>query len=135
MLTRLHELAGQRRSFAFETTLASRTYATWLRTLHDDGYNVTLLFLWLSSPEVAIARVAERVRAGGHDVPTATIQRRFHRGLRNFLGLYRPLVTKWQVYDGNAKSGPRLIAGGGLQQAATIHDERGWQRVLESAHA
>ncbi|RJP32186.1 MAG: hypothetical protein C4547_14285 [Phycisphaerales bacterium] len=84
---------------------------------------------------MAIARVAERVRAGGHDVPAATVQRRFHRGLRNFLDLYRPLVSKWHVYDSNTKRGPHLIAGGGSQRADTIHDQRGWQHVLESADA
>lgn len=67
MLARLRELAGQRVSFAFETTLASRTFAPWLRDLRASRYQIHLLFLWLPSAEFAVERVADRVRAGGHD--------------------------------------------------------------------
>ena len=71
MLKRLRELAARRVSFAFETTLASRSYAPWLRELQADGYEVHLFFLWLPNADMAVARVADRVRAGGHDVPEA----------------------------------------------------------------
>ena len=84
MLNRLHDLAAQRKSFAFETTLATRSYAKWLKALMEQGYDVHLIYLWLRSPEIAIARVQERVRAGGHDVPEATIRRRYKRGVENF---------------------------------------------------
>ena len=89
MLARLRELARQRVDFAFETTLASRTFAPWLRELRDSDYRVHLLFLWLPSPELAIARVATRVQEGGHHVPDETIRRRYHAGLRNFFRLYQ----------------------------------------------
>ena len=77
MLTRLSELAGGRGSFAFETTLASRTFAPWLRDLRASGYDVQLVFLWLPSADFAIERVADRVRSGGHNVPEETIRRRY----------------------------------------------------------
>lgn len=109
MLEHLHELAAARRSFAFETTLAARTYAGWLGELKRDGYVVHLFYYWLRSPEMAITRVADRVRAGGHHVPDDTIRRRYSRSVRNFLELYRPVVTTWQVYD-NSNGGSRLIA-------------------------
>jgi predicted ABC-type ATPase len=109
MLEHLHELAAKRRSFAFETTLSGRAYARWLGELIRDGYAVHLFYYWLDSPELAIGRVAERVRAGGHHVPEDTIRRRYTRSVRNFLELYRPVVTTWQVYD-NSHSARRLIA-------------------------
>lgn len=83
MLVRLNELARQRATFAFETTLASRSFAPWLRGLRTSGYAVHLVFLWLSSPDLAVQRVADRVRSGGHDVPPGTIRRRYGAGVRN----------------------------------------------------
>jgi predicted ABC-type ATPase len=109
MLEHMRELARARRSFAFETTLAARTYARWLEELRRDGYAAHLFYYWLDSPELAINRVAERVRSGGHHVPDDTIRRRYSRSVRNFLELYRPVVTTWQVYD-NSNGGSRLIA-------------------------
>lgn len=109
MLEHLHELAAALRSFAFETTLSGRTYARWLGELVRDGYAVHLFYYWLDSPELAIGRVAERVRAGGHHVPDDTVRRRYSRSVRNFLALYRPVVTTWQVYD-NTHGARRLIA-------------------------
>ena len=99
MLARLDELARQRESFAFETTLASRTFAPWLRDLRASGYAVRIFFLWLSSPDLAVQRVADRVRSGGHDVPADTIRRRYRAGVRNLFSLYQPMVTTWAVYD------------------------------------
>lgn len=109
MLEHLHELAAARKSFAFETTLSGRAYAPWLRDLAGEGYAVHLLYYWLDSAEVAIRRVAERVRAGGHHVPDETVRRRYSRSVRNFLELYRPIVTTWQVYD-NTEGDRQLIA-------------------------
>src|SRR5581483_7425528 len=88
MLKRMHELAAQQANFAFETTLATRSYAPWLNRLRSEGYLVHLLFIWLHGPELAIARVRERVRDGGHDVPEEIVERRYHKGLRNLLTLY-----------------------------------------------
>ena len=109
MLDHLHGLAAVRQSFAFETTLSGRAYARWLGELARDGYAIHLLYYWLDSPELAIGRVAERVRAGGHHVPDDTVRRRYVRSVRNFLELYRPVVTTWQVYD-NTHNVRRLIA-------------------------
>jgi predicted ABC-type ATPase len=81
MLRRLQQLAGQHRSFAFETTLASRTFAPRITSWLQSGYTFHLVFLWLPSAELALARVRERVRLGGHDVPIDTIRRRYLRGL------------------------------------------------------
>ncbi|HEY1191432.1 MAG TPA: zeta toxin family protein [Gemmata sp.] len=109
MLDHLHELAAARQSFAFETTLSGRAYAPWLRKLAHEGYAVHLLYYWLDSADMAIRRVAERVQAGGHHVPEDTVRRRYTRSVGNFLELYRPVVTTWQVYD-NTDYKRRLIA-------------------------
>lgn len=91
MLKRLYELAGRQANFAFESTLASRSFAPWINELkQNSGYSFYLIFLWLPSPDMAIARVKERVRAGGHSVSEDVVRRRYSGGLRNFFGLYRP---------------------------------------------
>lgn len=110
MLNRLHDLAEQRENFAFETTLAGRYYAQWLPTLQQSGYIIHLIFFWLSSPELAVSRVAERVRLGGHDIPEATIRQRYTRSVRNFLKLYCPRVDTWKLYNNSDPYKPELIA-------------------------
>ena len=109
MLARLRELAANKADFAFETTLAARSYAPWLKALQADGYQVHLLFLWLPSAEMAVARVAERVRAGGHDVAEATIRRRYALGLANLRSLYLPLANSWQLVDNTRIGEPRPV--------------------------
>src|SRR5947209_8423764 len=99
MLERLHALAEQRASFAFETTLAGRSYARWLRSLRVTGYVVHLVYFWLASPDLAVARVAERVSQGGHNIPEATIRQRYRRSVQNFFQLFRPVVHTWKVFD------------------------------------
>lgn len=99
MLEQLHRLASQHETFAFETTLASRTFAPFLKNLKADGYTVSLLFLYLESPELAIKRVAQRVCSGGHAVSEADIRRRFELGLYNLEHLYKPLADDWSVWN------------------------------------
>ena len=132
MMQRLHELAEQKRDFAFETTLAARSYAGWINKLRAAGYNFQLSFLWLRSTELAVQRVRERVRSGGHDVPEAVIRRRYDAGLRNFWTLYQPLADAWSVYDNSAGGEPVLIASGGVRRALTILVDGSWQRFMET---
>jgi predicted ABC-type ATPase len=131
MLTRLKALASMRRDFAFETTLASRTFAPWLETLRGSQYRVHLAFLSLPSPDLAVARVAERVRQGGHDVAEKVIRRRFTGGLRNFHTIYREVADSWQFFDNSELAGPRLIASGRGASQAEIADEEAWLRLRE----
>jgi len=112
MLRRLRELAEAGDDFAFETTLASRSFAPWLRELGSRGYRIHLLFLSLPRPEAALARVARRVAQGGHDVPEEVVRRRFFAGVRNFFQLYRPLAHHWRLYDAKEGVDPVLIAQG-----------------------
>ena len=132
MLGRLKQLADARASFAFETTLSSRSFAPWIRDLIGRGYDFYLLFLWLPSPETAIRRVAGRVQMGGHDVPAETIRRRYHSGLRNFFTLYRPLARRWRLYDNSTGSEPRLIAGGSKAAVKTLADASLWRTLCKA---
>lgn len=131
MLRRIRELARERTNFAFESTLAGRSLAPWLADLIDSGYRFHLLFLWLPSAELAVARVAHRVRMGGHDVPEETIRRRYHAGLRNFFGLYQPLAETWRMYDNSRWMTPRLVASGEGLAVTDITDKRTWQRIRQ----
>jgi predicted ABC-type ATPase len=127
LLDRLGELARQRQDFAVESTLASRSLAPFLRSTQADGYVVKLVYVWLDTPDLAVARVAERVLAGGHDVPEETVRRRYRRSLANFRTLYRPLADEWTVCD-NSGSNPYRIAHGGRGIVTQIVDE---ERFLE----
>ena len=111
MLQRLKELATQRASFAFETTMASRSFAPFLQQLKSAGYTVRLAYLRLQSPELAIHRVAERVRRGGHFIPDDTVRRRYERGWQNFRDLYLPLADSAVLVD-NSGDSARIIAAG-----------------------
>ncbi len=129
---RIRDLAACGADFAFETTLASRSFAPWIKSLQEQrGYAFHLVFLGLRSPELALARVADRVRLGGHDVPEEVVRRRFAAGLRNFFRLYRPLATSWFFYDNSTIEGPVLIAMGRGRQAQEVRDPELWSRIEE----
>jgi predicted ABC-type ATPase len=133
MLARLHDLAEKSANFAFETTLATRYYARWLTDLRKNGYNVNLLFVWLKSPELALERVRNRVQAGGHDIPEATVRRRYRNGIRNFFALYQSLADEWGVYDNSELVAPILIASGETQNSQNIYDQHRWSHFREAA--
>lgn len=99
-------------SFAFETTLAGRNFARAIEPWRSAGYRVSLIFLSLPSAELAIQRVARRVRQGDHAVPDEVVRRRFDRGRDHFETLYKPLVETCMLYD-NSGDSPILIASGG----------------------
>lgn len=126
MLRRIRELASQRANFAFESTLASRSFAPWIKGLEAQGYRFVVLFLWLPSPEHAIARVEERVKVGGHYVPEAIVRRRYHSGLRNFFELYQPSARVWRFYDNSAETKPRLLAAGRGRIEGVVKDAKKW---------
>jgi predicted ABC-type ATPase len=134
MLQRLDELAASKESFAFETTLAARTYAGWLRKLRDEaGYTVKLFYFWLGSADLAVARVAQRVLQGGHHVPEATIRQRYFRSVRNFFDLYLPVANLWELYDNTQDGAARLISAGNSMGAERIFDSTTWERIQEQA--
>ena len=111
VLTELSRLARERKDFAFESTLSGRTYLRLLSRWKTTGYEITIVFLSLTSPQLALQRIASRVRQGGHDIPHTDVLRRFQRSWNNYHALYRPLAYAWSVYD-NSGGGPRLLEEG-----------------------
>lgn len=130
MLRRLHDLAAARESFAFETTLATRSYARWLHTLQTQGYHVHLIFLRLSHPDVAVARVADRVRAGGHHILEEVIRRRYAAGLVNLRSLYLPLADAWELIDNTRINDTRLIAAGVAGKPVDVRMAAVWRSIV-----
>ncbi len=134
MLKRFDVLAAGRQTFGFETTLASRSLASRIRRLIRAGYDCHLVFLWLPNADFAVARVADRVRLGGHAVPEEVVRRRYRSGLRNFFDLYRPLTTTWRMYD-NSTQEPRLIASGAGAETLIVSDAALWESIrVEAGH-
>lgn len=111
MLDEIDEAVAHGESFAFETTLSGLGYRQRIRLWRRLGYHVSLFFLRLPDPEMAIARVASRVCQGGHDIPEKTIRRRFVAGLRNLDAVYKAEVNDWALYD-NAGDEPTLLEWG-----------------------
>lgn len=112
LVDRLDQLEDERRDFAVETTLANKKLVPRLQRLKDSGFSTHLIFVYLPSADLAVERVASRVRAGGHDVPEDTVRRRFASGLRQFFRVYAPLVDTWRMYDNSRIADPELIAHG-----------------------
>lgn len=107
----LREIAAQidrRADFAFETTLSGKTHLRTIRAMQRDGWQVHLFYLWLPDVEMAVARVRERVRDGGHDIPESVIRRRFERSLRGLMREYGPICDSVDCFD-NSGDPPRLI--------------------------
>jgi predicted ABC-type ATPase len=124
-------LAIRNESFAFETTLASRSYLRWLTGLRRDCFTVHILFLWLRSEELAVSRVLERVRHGGHYVPAEVIRRRYRAGLTNLFQLYMPVADSWRVFDNSALE-PIAIASGAGSKVHAVNDADTWHGLKES---
>ena len=99
MLQRIKHLMTERKTFAIETTLATKSYANTIKKAKELGYHVILLFFWLPSPEMAVERVAKRVSEGGHNIPKDVINRRYWAGLQNFFTIFAPIVNSWMFFD------------------------------------
>ncbi|MDR1455887.1 MAG: zeta toxin family protein [Tannerella sp.] len=111
MYKRIRELIAAKKTFALETTLASRSIAKLLQGAQEKGYYVTLLYFWLNTPDLAVERVKNRVAAGGHNVTESTIRRRYEAGIHNLFELYLPICDFWMVAD-NSLSPLEVIAKG-----------------------
>jgi predicted ABC-type ATPase len=131
MLERLHVLAKARRDFAFETTLAGRSYERWVRALRATGYRAHLVFLSLPSADLAVARVADRVRRGGHHVPDDVVRRRFLAGAKNLFSVYMDAVDAWTIYDNSDVMSPRLVASRAVGGSTAIADAAAWKILKE----
>ena len=109
MLARMDELLQKGETFAFETTLATKSYKQKIEWAQANGYEVTLLFFWLRNVTMAKERVAQRVAEGGHSIPSQTIERRYHNGITNLFAIYIDMVDICYIFD-NSEGRKELIA-------------------------
>ena len=130
MLKRISELLQRNKSFSIETTLSTRSYFRLVEKAHLQGYDVTLLYFWLKSPQQAIERVAERVAKGGHDIPKDIIIRRYWEGLDNLFKIYMPIVDTWILVN-NSETPRSIVATGGIDQETMIKDNKHFKTIEE----
>ncbi len=130
MLTRIKDLIKHNVDFAFETTLASKSYAPFIREAQSKGYFVTLVFFWLNSPELAIERVKTRVNSGGHDIPENVINRRYWAGISNLSKLYVPISDYWLIID-NSEPPFQVIAEGFKNDVTEIKNQFIYNQIVK----
>ncbi|GAB4028498.1 zeta toxin family protein [Spirosoma gilvum] len=128
MLQRIDSLLEKGVDFAFETTLSTRSYVQTIQRARKAGYQVTLIFIYLSSPEMAVSRVAKRVSMGGHNIPTDVVYRRYERALANLFSLYLPICDLFLIVN-NSGEYPIELAKGGLLVDETITDLTLWNSL------
>lgn len=121
MLKRINDLINNRENFAFETTLATKSYKSKVIQAQQKNYKVTLLFFWLQNVELAIERVKTRVQEGGHNIETSIIKRRYIRGIKNLFEIYIPIVNEVYIFDNSFES-QELIAHKSFGKSLEISD-------------
>lgn len=127
MLQRIEELLKADVSFAIETTLSTKSYAKLVDRAQEAGYKVQLLFFWLPSADHAIARVAQRVLEGGHNIPVDVIRRRYDAGIQNLFSIYMPIVDSWMLIDNH--SNPRVIIANKNDLGEIIRNQELFQKI------
>jgi predicted ABC-type ATPase len=130
MIMRLRTLSNSGSDFAFETTLAARSFAPFIIGCKAKGYTINLIYFWLQSVDLAVERVAARVVSGGHSIPEDVIRRRYQQGRKNLISLYLPLCDGWMIYD-NSSSSPVFVGEGITNQQPIIYVNETWNRITE----
>lgn len=133
MLERINELLHMGESFAFETTLTTLSYLKTIEIAKQNGYNVTLLYLWLNNVNLAIERVSIRVKDGGHNIPEEIIIRRYHKGIHNLLTKFIPRCDYWLVAD-NSEKPLKFVAQGFAASSFEIYNAEVWQKINHQAN-
>lgn len=135
MLERANYLIKNKISFGIESTLAAKTLNKLIEEAKSKGYNVLLLYFWLSSSELALSRVKQRVEAGGHNIPEEDVHRRYTRSIQNLAKLYLPLADVWMLFD-NSEEEPILVAEGEHEESVrSVYDEKIWQTLMQGANS
>lgn len=129
MLKRINDLLELGIDFAFETTLSTRSHVNFIRKAQSKGYFVTLVYFWLSSPELAVERVKIRVIEGGHNIPEEVIRRRYHSGMNNLSELYLPISDYWLIID-NSKPPFQIIAEGIKKDEVEIYNIETYNQII-----
>lgn len=128
MLTKIDKLIASKKDFAFETTLATKSYVKTIQLAKQDGYHIVLVFFWLDSVDLAIERVKSRVLDGGHNIPKPVIIRRYYSGLVNLFNLYIPICDYWMIFD-NSVAPSELIAEGYLNSELEIKNSDSFEQI------
>jgi predicted ABC-type ATPase len=136
MIKQFKELLDAGQSFAFETTAAGTNYVKHLKSAKAKGYAISLAFLWLSKPEEAVRRVAQRVKQGGHFVPEDSVVRRYYSGIRNLVLHYLPLADEALIIDKSSEEGTakKVIARKNRNNTINILEKTIWRKIEEIAH-
>ena len=129
MIERISNLISNGTDFAIETTLATKMYTKVIRYAQERGYKVTLLFFWLSVPNLAVERVKMRVASGGHNIEEKTIRRRYDIGIKNLFSLYIPLCEYWMIIN-NSTIPQELIAEGGKNMEPKIYNKPTYNKLI-----
>lgn len=128
MLERIDKLITNGQDFAFETTLATKSYKNLIPKAKENGYHVTLLFLWLRTPDLAVKRVEIRVREGGHNIPEEVIRRRYDNGLKNFFGIFASIVDTWMFIDNSGE--PYEVIAQKNDGTEIVNNTKTWNELL-----
>ncbi len=129
MLDRISDLMQKQVDFAFETTLSTKSYVSFINRAKSCGYFVTLIYFWLNSPELALERVKLRVLSGGHDIPAEVILRRYSAGIKNLLDLYQPIVDYWIMFD-NSEHPEIFVAEGNGSGNSIIYNQEIYNKII-----
>lgn len=130
MIKRLNELLNRQINFAFETTLSGLSYIRFIKKCQNQNYQINLIYFWLKDPQLAIARVNQRVVSGGHNIPRDVIIRRYHRGQKNLIESYLPLCDTWIMFD-NSKTVTELVATYTSKQQTTIYQPEIFNKIQQ----
>lgn len=130
MIHRINELLKENESFAFETTLATKSYKNKIIQAKKQGYTVTLLFFWLNNIELAKERVRIRVIEGGHNIPIDVIERRYLKGIYNLFDIYLPIIDGAFIFD-NSFGRHELIAQKLSEENLTVIDKIKFNKLKE----
>ena len=130
MLMKFHYLFEKKLNFGIETTLATKTLLKMARKAQKEGYEVTIMYIWLRPPDMAVERVKARVATGGHFIEEDTIRRRYYTGLRYFFTEYLPFCDHWILMD-NSTPPLRIVARGNKNEEPEILDETTYSTILE----
>ncbi|HEY1199664.1 MAG TPA: zeta toxin family protein [Niastella sp.] len=137
MLQRIRQLMEENADFAFETTLATKSYISLIKKAKAMSYEASLLYFWLASPEFAKQRVIERVNSGGHNIAPEVIERRYYRGIQNLVNLYIPVVDNWILIDNMdvAAESADIIAQGSRKGDKEIKNPELWDTIFKQSKA
>lgn len=131
MVTRLRDLLKAKKSFAFETTGAGKNYLKYLHQAQAEGYEINLMYLWLSDENLAVKRVAQRVEQGGHHVPEADIRRRYKQGLRYVMNYYLPCADIAVILDNSNVDSQKIIARKNAGEELIVENMKTWEIIQE----